>query len=125
MEFAGMNAERYEALMNQLRLRGVNPAFPNGIVSNVVGFTKDGAYVVNVWDSKQLFEDFLVNRLTPALGAVGGLPQPRVTTFDVYKSYTVSPVGTVDRGRAVPSAGARWRGRAAGTRAPSPRSCSS
>ena len=34
-----MNAERYEALMNQLRLRGVNPAFPNGVVSNVVGFT--------------------------------------------------------------------------------------
>ena len=40
MEFAGMNAERYEALMNQLRLRGVNPAFPNGVVSNVVGFTR-------------------------------------------------------------------------------------
>ena len=40
MEFAGMNAEHYEALMNQLRLRGVNPAFPNGVVSNVVGFTR-------------------------------------------------------------------------------------
>jgi hypothetical protein len=93
MEFAGMNAERYEALMNQLRLRGVNPAFPNGVVSNVVGFTGGSALVVNVWDSKQLFEDFLVNRLTPALGAVGGLPQPRVTTFEVYKSYTASPSG--------------------------------
>ena len=93
MEFAGMNAERYEALMNQLRLRGVNPAFPNGVVSNVVGFTGDSAFVVNVWDSKQLFEDFLANRLTLALEAVGGLPRPRVTTFDVYKSYTVSPSG--------------------------------
>ena len=93
MEFAGMNAERSEALMNQLRLRGVNPAFPNGVVSNVVGFTGDSAFVVNVWDSKQLFEDFLANRLTLALEAVGGLPRPRVTTFDVYKSYTVSPSG--------------------------------
>ena len=26
-EFAGMNADRYEALLNQLRLRGVNPAY--------------------------------------------------------------------------------------------------
>ena len=93
MEFAGMNAERYEALMNQLRLRGVNPAFPNGVVSNVVGFTRDGAYVVNVLGLEALFEDFLLNRLTPALGAVGGLPQPRVTTFEVYKSYTASPSG--------------------------------
>jgi hypothetical protein len=58
MEFAGMNAERYEALMNQLRLRGVNPAFPNGVVSNVVGFTRDGAYVVNVWDSKHSSKTF-------------------------------------------------------------------
>jgi hypothetical protein len=93
MEFAGMNAEQYEALMNQLRLRGVNPAFPNGVVSNVVGFTRDSALVVNVWNTKQLFEDFLENRLGPALGAVGGLPQPRVTAFDIYKSYTVSPSG--------------------------------
>jgi hypothetical protein len=91
MEFAGMNAERYEALMNQLRLRGVNPAFPHGVISNVVGFTRDGAYVVNLWDSKQLFEDFLANRLRPAIEAVGGLTQPRVTTFEVYKSYMASP----------------------------------
>jgi hypothetical protein len=93
MEYSGMNAERYEALMNQLRLRGVNPAFPNGVVSNVVGFTGDSAFVVNVWDSKQLFEDFRANRLTPALEAVGRLAQPRITTFDVYKSYTPSPSG--------------------------------
>jgi hypothetical protein len=51
MEFAGMNAEQYEALMNQLRLRGVNPAFPKGVVGNVVGFTADSAFVVNVWGS--------------------------------------------------------------------------
>ena len=93
MEFAGMNTEHYEALMNQLRLRGVNPAYPNGVISNVVGFTGESAFVVNVWNSKQLFEDFLSNRLGPALEAVGGLPQPRVTTFEVYKSYMASPSG--------------------------------
>ena len=93
MEFTGMNAEQYEALMNQLRLRGVNPAYPNGVISNVVGFTRDNALVVNVLNTKQLFEDFLENRLTPALGAAGGLPQPRITTFDVYKSYAASPSG--------------------------------
>ena len=58
MEFAGMNAERYEALMNQLRLRGVNPAFPNGVVSNVVGFTRGSALVVNVWELKAALRRF-------------------------------------------------------------------
>jgi hypothetical protein len=42
MEFAGMNARQYEALMDVLELRGVNPAWPDGIISHVVGFTKQG-----------------------------------------------------------------------------------
>ena len=31
--------------------------------------------------------------LVPAVAALTVLPQPRVTTFDVYKSYTASPGG--------------------------------
>ena len=93
MEFPGMDAGQYEALMNELRLRGVNPAFPNGIVSNVVGFTTEGAHLVTVWNARQFFDDFLENRLTPALEVVGGSLQPRIMTFDVYKSYTASAAG--------------------------------
>ena len=87
MEFAGMNARQYEAVMDVLELRGVNPAWPNGIISHVVGFTNHGAYVVDVWQSRQIFDAFLENRLRPAFEVVGGLPEPRVITFDVYKSY--------------------------------------
>ena len=87
MEFAGMNARQYEALMDVLELRGVNPAWPKGIISHVVGFTNHGAYVVDVWQSQQIFDAFLENRLRPAFEVVGGLPEPRVITFDVYKSY--------------------------------------
>jgi hypothetical protein len=53
----------------------------------VVGFTKQGAYVVDVWQSLQIFDAFLENWLRPAFEVVGGLPEPRVITFDVYKSY--------------------------------------
>jgi hypothetical protein len=93
MEFPGMDAGQYEVLMNELRLRGVNPALPNGIVSNVVGFTADRAHLVTVWNSRQFFDDFLENRLRPALEVVGGSLQPRMMTFDVYKSYTASAAG--------------------------------
>ena len=78
--------------IDQLAREGL-PTFPKGIINNVVGFTTHGAHLVNVWSNKQLFEDFLANRLTPALGAVGGLPLPQVTTFDVYKNYAASPGG--------------------------------
>lgn len=87
MEFPGMNADQYEALMNVLELRGINPAWPQGVISHVVGFTSEGAYVVDVWQSQQVFNDFVEKRLRPALQVVGGLPEPRVITFDVYKSY--------------------------------------
>ena len=87
MEFAGMDVRQYEALMDVLELRGVNPAWPKGIISHVVGFTNHGAYVVDVWQSLQIFDAFLENRLRPAFEVVGGLPEPRVITFDVYKSY--------------------------------------
>ena len=87
MEFAGMDVRQYEALMEVLELRGVNPAWPRGIISHVVGFTDQGAYVVDVWQSEQIFDAFLENRLRPAFEVVGGLPKPRVITFDVYKSY--------------------------------------
>ena len=85
--------------MNQLRLRGVNPAFPDGVISNVVGLPET-ARMSGCSDSKPPFDDFLENRLRPALEAVGGLRQPRITTFEVYKSYTASPsvVGEEERG---------------------------
>ena len=56
--------------MDVLELRGVNPAWPNGIISHVVGFTHHGAYVVDVWQSLQIFDAFLENRLKPAFEIV-------------------------------------------------------
>ena len=57
--------EQYEALMNVLELRGVNPAWPNGIISHVVGFTNHGTYVVDVWQSRRPSMLFSRTRLRP------------------------------------------------------------
>jgi hypothetical protein len=87
MQFAGMDAGQYEEVMEELGLRGANPDWPSGIISHVAGFTNDGMYVVDVWESQQDFDAFVESRLTPAFEAVGGLPQPQVTTFNVHNSY--------------------------------------
>jgi hypothetical protein len=88
MQFARVNAATYEAVMKELGLRGANPDWPSGIISHLAGFTSDGMYVVDVWESQQDFDAFLESRLMPAFEAVGGLPQPQVTTFEVHNSYT-------------------------------------
>jgi hypothetical protein len=87
MQFAGIDTGKYEAVMEKLGLRGSNSNWPNGIVSHVAGATTDGLCVVDVWESQQDFDAFMKGRLKPALDAVGGLPQPRVTTFEVCNSY--------------------------------------
>ena len=88
MQFAGVNAATYEAVMKELGLRGANPDWPSGIISHVAGFDSDGMYVVDIWDSQEDFDAFVESRLQPAFEAVGGLPMPQVTTFDVHNSYT-------------------------------------
>lgn len=57
-------------------------------ISHVAGFDSDGMYVVDVWESQRDFDTFADRRLKPAFEAVGGLPMPRVTTFDVDNSYS-------------------------------------
>ena len=87
MQFAGMNSSKYEAVMDKLALRGANPNWPKGILSHVAGASNEGFCVVDVWESQQDFDAFMKSRLKPAFDAVGGLPQPRVTTFEIHNSY--------------------------------------
>ena len=87
MQFAGMDTSKYDGVMDKLGLSSANPNWPKGIVSHVAGRTSDGLCVVDVWDSQQNFDAFMTSRLKPAFDAVGGLPQPRVTSFQVHNSY--------------------------------------
>ena len=88
MQFAGIDTGKYEAVMEKLGLRSANPNWPKGILSHVAGRTSEGLCVVDVWESQQDFDAFMNSRLKPAFDAVGGLPQPRVTSFQVHNSYS-------------------------------------
>ena len=86
LQFPGMDAKKYEGVMKELGLRN-GKSWPKGIVSHVAGVTDEGFCVIDVWDSKQDFDTYMDTRLKPAFQAAGGLPQPRVTTFDVHNSH--------------------------------------
>jgi hypothetical protein len=86
MHFPGVDASTYETVLEKLGLRDPNPDWPKGFISHVAGFGSDGLYVVDVWQSKQDFEDFVENRLRPAFEDFGGLPQPNITTFEVHNT---------------------------------------
>ena len=50
MQFTGVDAAKYEAVMEKLGLQSANANWPKGIISHVAGFDSDGMYVVDVWE---------------------------------------------------------------------------
>jgi quinol monooxygenase YgiN len=88
MQFGGMDTRKYDAVMDKLGLRSATANWPEGILSHVAGMTSEGLCVIDVWESQQDFDAFMQSRLKPAFDAVGGLPQPRVTSFQVQNRYT-------------------------------------
>ena len=87
LDFANMGQDKYEAVMKEIGLDQKGAKWPEGIISHVAGKTANGWSVVDVWDSEQAFGRFKETRLGPAFGKVGGVPEPRVTTFTVFHRH--------------------------------------
>ena len=67
-EAAGVTAEQDKAMMEALNLAGDPPA---GAQFRVAGPTETGWRIVSLWDSRDSFDAFLHDRLTPALEKAG------------------------------------------------------
>jgi hypothetical protein len=64
----GATAEQDKAMMEALNLEGDPPA---GARARLAGPTETGWRIVSLWDSRESFDAFLRDRLTPALQAAG------------------------------------------------------
>lgn len=84
MQFPGLDARRYEAVMRDLGLTATGGDWPDGIISHAAGATADGWCVVDVWESQAQFDRFLENRLKPAFERTGGLIEPQVTAIGIH-----------------------------------------
>ncbi len=91
MQFDGVGSEQYDQVMRELGLALHNDSgdnWPAGIVSHVAGARPEGGWtVVDVWESQDAFDKFMNDRLGPALGAVGTLPEPTVSPFEVHNQF--------------------------------------
>lgn len=91
MQFDAVGANQYEQVMKELGLplhSNSSSEWPEGIISHVAGARADGGWtVVDVWESKEAFDQFLHGRLGSAFEAVGTLPQPTVSMFTVHNHF--------------------------------------
>ena len=87
MQFKGVGAAKYDAIMKEMGLVGNKAKWPEGIISHTAGASPDGWTVVDIWESQAHFDKFFAGRLKPAFDKVGGMPQPQVGHFSVHNQY--------------------------------------
>jgi quinol monooxygenase YgiN len=80
MNFPGGTQEQYEAVLEQLNLRG---RMPPGGISHAAGPIDGGWRVVDVWESQEAFDAFLHEKLYQAMQSAG-MPRPEVESWPVY-----------------------------------------
>lgn len=62
---------------------------PEGLIMHLAGPTDEGFRMIEIWESEQAWERFRVERLTPAIAALGGPARPEPTFRDLHASHLV------------------------------------
>jgi heme-degrading monooxygenase HmoA len=83
IEVQGGTQEQYDKTMVELNM-AANPA--PGLISHVAGPSETGWRVVDVWESKADFDNFLHTRLGAAIQKGGFTGQPTMSEFVIHNS---------------------------------------
>ena len=106
MEWPGVTAEQYDAVMARLEL-DANPAA--GFVLHQAAVTDEGLEVFDIWMTEQAFHGFLEHRLLPVVHELEIEGEPEVRLIPLHNLYAADP-DMIDRIGAVslPAAVAAW-----------------
>ncbi len=88
LQFDGVGQDKYEAVVRELGLDRMGASWPEGILGHTAGKSVNGWCVVDIWESEAAFTKFRESRLAAAMKKVGGFPEPKVTTFQVYNRHS-------------------------------------
>jgi hypothetical protein len=94
LEFAGLGLEQYEAVNREL---GIDVStgegdWPDGMLSHAGGMAEAGLVVMEVWDTQEDQNQFMEDRLGPALQAAGVTgPPSRMEWVNLAAYHTAAP----------------------------------
>jgi hypothetical protein len=83
MMFDGATLDQYDRIVEKM---GLTPggATPPGALFHWVAATDSGVHVVDVWESKETFEQFAQEQIGPYSREVGIEDEPEMTLHDVH-----------------------------------------
>ena len=87
----GIGQAQYEAVNEKLNAQGDPPA---GLIFHAAGQGEDGQWrIVEAWESREQFDRFNKERLTPAIAEVTGMPAEQIPEADHtwFSAHTLFP----------------------------------
>jgi hypothetical protein len=81
MHWREASPEQYDEAREKV---GWDRDVPNGAKLHVSGFADDGLHVLDVWESEQAFNNFMEQRLAPAIQEIGIQGQPDVRFYPLH-----------------------------------------
>ncbi len=87
MNFSGATLDQYDQVIQKMGLtpRGAGPA---GAISHWVAKTDDGIRVVDVWESREVFDRFAQEQIRPYTREVGFESEPETRFYEVHNYLT-------------------------------------
>ena len=87
LEFSGVTLDQYDELVKQMGFTPGGKGEPGGLFHWVTK-TDDGIRVIDVWESKEVFEKFAQEKIGPLSQKAGITTQPDITFYDVHNYLT-------------------------------------
>ena len=89
MSFKGATLDQYDQVIQKMGLDQGGDMPPGGI-SHFVTKTDDGLRVIDVWESKETFEQFAQEQIGPYSREAGIEEEPEIRFYDVHNYLTAS-----------------------------------
>jgi heme-degrading monooxygenase HmoA len=84
MHWPEVSKAQYEQARKEINWEGDTP---QGAKFHVAWFGEDGFHVLDLWESREDFERFLKQRLTPAVQKIGIQGQPKVQYANAHAVF--------------------------------------
>jgi len=87
MKFGQMSLDQYDQILRKMGLRQGGDMPPGGI-SHWVAKSGDGVHIVDVWESREVFEKFAAEQIGPYSQEVGVTEQPEISFYELHNYLT-------------------------------------
>jgi hypothetical protein len=87
MNFRGATTDQYDQIIEKM---GLTPGggTPQGAISHWVAKTDDGIRVVDVWETREAFDQYAAEKIFPYSAEAGITDEPETRFYDVHNYLT-------------------------------------